>query len=315
MAHTFYFAHSAGVKRVKAPSGSVLQAFRASSVEMRVFNVGPGEAILLSLGSRTVLFDGGAIVKKSNASLGRALLAYLVARNLKLGAIVATHPHVDHLNALATILAEDDPPSLAPDAVYYHNDEALGTWLTETLWARVTALETAGRLIVVPVTAGVAGLGLPGVEMQHFVDGRYKPTPAYKSIFTIAWYGESSFLFTGDAYIEYENALLAGPIVGLLSAHVLKITHHGSQDGTGQPFVDQALPRLSVASTAADEGHRLESVVKARLDAYGKSFDTLGAGGDIIIRTDGRARSIGSVSGVLYEVSVEKPGWYYGQAW
>ena len=311
----FYFVHTDGIKRSKSPSGARLGAFRATALTMRTFNVGDGEAILLSRGAEGVLFDGGAGRKKVNEPLARALAAYLAQEKIRLRALVATHPHLDHLNALSALLAVDDPPSLAADTVLYHNGEAMGRYLSETLGARMNALSRSGRLAVEPVTTGMEGRGLAGVEMYHFVDGRSKPGPEYKSISTLAWYGSASFLFTGDAYAEYEADLLASPVGGLLRADVLKVTHHGSEHGTSQPFVDAVLPRISVASTAADAGHRLENVIKARLEKVGEVFDTFGRGGDVIVSTDGKASTRRTGTGVLYEVRVETPGWYLGGTW
>jgi beta-lactamase superfamily II metal-dependent hydrolase len=315
MPSEFYFVHAAGRAKVAPLTGGALQTFRANAVELRVFDVGAGEALLLSRGNRAVLFDGGAEQGRTNAPLARALVGYLTETNRQLGAIVATHPHIDHLNALAPILAEDDPLALTADAVYYHNDEALPKKLRETLQVRLMALASSGRLQVAPVTTSHAASELPGVELLHFVDGRYKPKPVYKSIWTLAWYGEASFLFTGDAYTAYEEALLASPLAGLLRADVLKITHHGSQGGTGKPFAGHVRPRLAVASTAPDAGHRLEPIVKKHLKPHAKIFDTGRRRGDVIVRTDGLQRTQSAVSGVLYEVVIERPGWYRSQAW
>ncbi len=312
---TFYFVSEGGIKRSKAPSRTALTTFERTALTMRMFNVGEGEAIVLSLGNEGVLFDGGGVVKKRNEPLGRALLAYLDAEGIALNAIVATHPHVDHLNALSTILAGDDPPSLAADAVLYHNGEEMGIWLTDTLGERMDALSGSNRLEVVPVTASAAGRGLTDVEMIHFVDGRWKPRPAYKSIFTLVWYGWASFLFTGDAYTKYENTLLASPIGALIKADVLKITHHGSDGGTGPEIADAVQPRISLASTSEHASHRLEKEVRDRLNSYGKVFDTYENGGDIIVRTDGRQRTSRGKPGVLYEVRIEKRGWYTGGTW
>ncbi len=308
---TFYFVASTGVVKTTLKRNEARE-FGAAALTMRMFNVGDGEAIVLSRGGEGVLFDGGAARKKLNAPLGAALADYLDQESIKLNAIVATHPHVDHLNALSTLLAGDPPASLAADAVYYHNGEEMGTWLTDTLGARLDVLTAAGQLELRAVTEPTAGRAIPGVQMLHFRDGRWKPRPAYRSIFTRVWFGFASFLFTGDAYWAYEDELEEGPLGRLFDVDVLKITHHGSEHGTGTQFVAAVDPRIAVASTAGDHGHELDQQTRDRLGPGPQVFDTFTAGGDIIIRTDGKQRESGGQDGVIYEVEIVQPGWFTG---
>ena len=311
---TFYFVDANSISETTL-SNRDERSFDAEALTMRMFNVGDGEAILLSRGTDGVLFDGGLERRKRNPPLGRALLGYLAQRNITLRALVGTHPHVDHLNALATVLEGDTPPVLSDNAIYYHNGETMGAWLTDTLGARLDSLTASGRLEVHAVEEAVAGQGPSDVQMLHFTDGRWNPRPAYKSIFTRVWYGFASFLFTGDAYFDYEEEFLSGPLSDLLDVDILKITHHGSEHGTGQAFVDAVEPRIAVASTSQDSGHRLEQEVRDRLGQGTKIFDTFTEGGDIIIRTDGRRRESRGGTGVVYEVRIDQPGWFMGQQW
>lgn len=301
---TFYLVSTQSITETNL-SASDQTDFNAEALTMRMFNVGKGEAILLSRGTQGVLFDGGAQRKKRNAALGQAIIAHLAQANIRLGAFVATHPHVDHLNALATVLDGSAPPSIAGQAVFYHNGETMGKWLTETLGARLAALAASGQLEVQAVQDVLAGRGLSQVQMLHFTDGRSKPKPAYKSIFTRVWYRSASFLFTGDAYEDYEDKLVAGPLGALLEVDVLKITHHGSDDGTGQAFVNAVDPRIAVASTAADPTHRLEPAVRTRLGGNTEIRDTFTNGGDVIVRTDGQRRQSAGHTGVVYEVLIQ----------
>ena len=96
----YYVNAPGGAVKIKKPTASVLSEFRVQALEMTTFNVGKGEAILLRLGGDAILVDGGAEVKKRNVALGRALRGYLVDRGIRLMAILASHPHVDHLNAI-----------------------------------------------------------------------------------------------------------------------------------------------------------------------------------------------------------------------
>ena len=304
----YYVNTPGGAVKIRKPTASVLREFRGQALEMTTFNVGAGEAILLRLGEDAILVDGGAEVKKRNVALGQALRGHLADRGIRLMAILASHPHVDHLNGLETLLVDDASEVLAPGAVYYHNGETLGSWLTDTLLARLNALGSG--VIQQVVVQGIGQFPGPGgTTMIMFTDGRWKPRPAYKSIVASVHYREAHFLLTGDIYIRYEDTLVADPATAPhLATNVLKITHHGSDHGTGTTFVEQAAPLISVASTAGDAGHRLERAVKRRLQPYGVAFDTYGVGRHVTVRTDGLQRLLGVHQGVLFEVELSLPG-------
>ena len=102
------------------------------------------------------------------------------------------------------------------------------------------------------------------VRIALFVDGRWRPRPAYRSVFMSLDYRHARFLLTGDAYHAYENSLLNSLAAAYLRCDVLKITHHGSEHGTSKDFADWASPRISVASAHDDKGHRLETVVQKK---------------------------------------------------
>ena len=303
----YYVKTGNGAVKIRKPGASVLREFREQALEMTMFNVGEGEAILLRVGNDVVLVDGGAVVKKGNVALGQALRGYLTDRGLKLMAILASHGHVDHLNALGSFLANDASEVWAPEAVYYHNGETLGPWLTDTLQARLNAL---GPEVItqVPVEGFGQFPGPGGTTITMFTDGRWKPRPAYKSIVASLPYRDARILLTGDIYFDYEDALVDDPATAPhLVTDVLKITRHGSEHGTGANFLEQAAPLISIASTAEDAGHRLERVVKTRLKPFGAVFDTFGLGRHITVRTDGLQRLLRGNQGVLFEVELSLP--------
>ena len=102
----YYVNTPGGAVKIKKPAASILQEFREQALEMTTFNVGEGEAILLRVGKDAILVDGGAVVKKRNVALGKAPRGYLVDRGIRLMAILASHPHVDHLNALEALMRQ-----------------------------------------------------------------------------------------------------------------------------------------------------------------------------------------------------------------
>jgi competence protein ComEC len=289
-------AHPNAVRRAK---------FANSHLEVRMFNVGDGEAILIAFPNRRAwLVDGGSgSGATKNLTLGQQLAAHIQQRNLILEALVPSHPHKDHVGAVAALLHER-PPLADPLTIYRSVD---ATWDPETGWlgdlkhelatlpspVNWVTLQNAHREVAVA----------DGVEAHLFAgssDG------AYTSIFLHLRFHQTRLLFTGDAHCAYEVDLLQRFGADDFRADVFKVTHHGSSSGTAQRIVNAVKPAIAIASTAADDGHRLEKDTLQRLRSNGlqrRILETV-IDGDIILRTDGEAFG----NGVLYQVELVAPG-------
>ena len=108
--------------------------FAASHLEVRMFNVGGGEAILITFPNRHAwLVDGGCgSGDTKNQTLGQQLAAHLRANSLTLEALVPSHPHKDHVGAVASLLRAG-PPLADPLTVYRSDDP---TWDADTAWIK-----------------------------------------------------------------------------------------------------------------------------------------------------------------------------------
>src|SRR6266508_1134929 len=284
------------------PNATRRTKFTNSHLEVRMFNVGDGEAILIAFPNRRAwLIDGGTGVGTAhNHTLGQQLAAHLQQRNLTLEALVPSHPHKDHVGAVAPLLRAV-PPLADPLTIYRSAD---GTWDADTAWladlrqalpaqVNTVALSDAHREVTVS----------DGVE-AHFFAG--SGDGAYTSIFLQLRFHQARLLFTGDAHCAYERDLLQRFGDDDFRADVLKVTHHGSSSGTAQRVVNAVKPAIAIASTQSDGGHRLEADTLQRLRNNGpqrRIFETL-IDGDIILRTDGEAFG----GGVLYQVELVAPG-------
>ena len=88
-------------------------------------------------------------------------------------------------------------------------------------------------------------------------------------------YGETTFLFGGDAEWDAEHDLVDS--VADLSADVLRIYYHGSNSSSTNVFLRAVMPTYAIISVSADNpyGHPLEGTL-ARL----------GDVGAVVMRTD-----------------------------
>ena len=306
MISDFFLVNNESIFQIKSPVGTALEDFRRNSIEMIMFNVGEGEAILVKTRERAILVDGGAEVKKQNTELGLAIRKFLLDNNIKLTDIVPSHNHVDHLNAVSTILQNPIDDLLADNVVFYHNGEVMPKGIQETMMSRINQLDQIRKQHVSEFLE-IDWFGQQKITM--FTGGRFKPRPAYKSIFMHIPFRGATFLLTGDAYIRYEEEFIEDDRKrSFLAADVLKITHHGSEDGTGKEFLDHVRPAIAVSSSTADPHHRLEQKVKDRLALHGTAIFDTHVNDNIIIRTDGYEWESDGDFGILYEVETANPG-------
>lgn len=321
MSSTFYRVMRSQPPVEVNPTKKVIKNMRGDALEMTVFFAGSGEAILLRRHNKAILIDAGVAGSKKSEALGKKLADYIEDPNktgvgLTLVAIVSSHPHVDHINAVPTLLSEIGSTNLSQNARYYHNGVDVAKGLKPALDSAIQASFGAARVVVVggngqhPNNGPIVPPLSPGVTIRIAVehDKEFESNPKYRSIFMKLRFREAKFIFTGDANNNYETQMLKLLPEPSHRQDVLKITHHGSSDGTGQAFVAKTQPRISVASTGEDTGHSLEQDVRDRLGPHGVALDTHTTGGDIIVRTDGKRRKLGGKYGILYEVEESSPG-------
>ncbi len=307
MSGNFYEVSENRSEKVSFPPRKEAE-FCSSYLEVRVFNVGSGEAILLTLPGRETawVIDCGC---HHNQDLGQALANYLKAEGLKLTGIILSHPHYDHGGAIETLVQK---APLGNTVTYYRSQDSYyhpaKPWI-ERLNKQLKALGSRlDRVIVKQNKMIEANLG-NGVRARMFSGKRV--SGGYTSIFLYLRYKAARLLFTGDVTCGYEVKLLTEFLGSAFRADVLKVTHHGSSSGTGKRLVCSVSPGIAIASTSADSGHRLEQDTLARLGGRPGKRKVLEThvDGDIILQTDGRFRDCG----VLYHVERDRPGQFANQ--
>jgi len=237
-------------------------------------DVGNGDAIAVSAGNETWLFDAGPPGEG-------AVRAPVVQRLLECGfdsiSVVAfTHPHADHIGGCrdamdvfhCTCLIDPgiDPPSpVYEDLLQYALDSGSSYQLPDP-----------GDRWILP--GGVT------VELEWLERGGGCPNEA--SAIYLVTCGGFSLLITGDI----ENETIAGITGNQTPVTVLKVPHHGSRSSLFPPWFRKVSPVLAVFCCGRDNpfGHPHGDVVEAWNETGAEILRT-DLNGNIFVYTDGES--------------------------
>jgi competence protein ComEC len=242
-------------------------------------DVGQGDAILIDLKDIEVLIDGG----DRSPGVVPCLKKYVDG---PLEAMIATHPHADHIGGLIDVLA-----AFQVQQVWYNGETATSKTYTDFMSA-VKAENAQVFQAVRGNTVGVDGLAfkvLNPVNLEGTVNNN--------SIVLYLSYGTVDFLFMGDAEREAEAAMLVRPDIPVPDIEILKVGHHGSNTASSEDFLTVTTPEIAVymAGVGNSYGHPHPETIVALNDVGAKIYGT-DIHGNIIVTTDGEK----------YELQLEK---------
>ncbi|MCL2045360.1 MAG: MBL fold metallo-hydrolase [Oscillospiraceae bacterium] len=243
-----------------------------SNGELTIYfiDVGQADSALVVCEGYTMLIDGG------NVADSNLVFAFLKKHNIEyLDYIIATHGHEDHVGGLAGALNYASV-GVAFCPITTYNANAFRNF--------VKYLENQEKSITVPNPGDSFMLGSASVDILAPVK-RYTNANNMSIVLKIT-FGETSFLFAGDAEREAEQDILAQGYD--LSATVLKIGHHGSETSTTYPFLREIMPQFAIISCGKNKyGHPSEDLLSRLRDAEIITFRT-DLQGDIICVSDGK---------------------------
>jgi competence protein ComEC len=201
-------------------------------------DVGQGDAVLLlSPSGKAYLYDLG--------NRERELAAALAGSGVDtLEAVLVSHPDLDHFGAYGAL-----------------RDVAVKRWyLPEVVrpdpaWESFVGALDASGADPGTLSAGDTLLWADGTEIEALWPPRHFPgSDNDRSLVLRVTYAGSRVLLTGDAEGEAESGLLRSG--RSLSAHLLKVGHHGSRTSSGLPFLAAVSARWAVISCdSAVYGH------------------------------------------------------------
>ncbi len=256
----------------------------AGELEVVFLDVGQGDSVLVTTPSGfRVLIDGGdGKGRFSRDQAEEVIIPYLRRAGIrKLDAVAITHPHFDHLGGLVSLLGNRkievgevlDPGARYPSSEYINFLQAIR--------------DREDIRYLQPRSGDLLDWG-PEVEVRVLGPLEESDNPNNSSLVIKLTYGEISFLLTGDAEWEAEEAMIRKWGFGL-SSTVLKAGHHGSATSSSAEFLRYVRPRIAVIAVGEKNrfGHpsevTLERLSRGRVEVYRTDIR-----GTVTITTDGR---------------------------
>lgn len=237
----------------------VLFEHRQSGLTVTFFDVGQGDAILISQGSQQILIDGGRDGSILLEKLGKAIPFW----DRTIETVIATHPDADHIAGLVDAAKAYKIGAVIETAMKSDSQ-------TYKVWQDVIDKEGCERVEAIFGEKIILG-GNAELEILHpfnKIDYTKEKDSNATSVVARLTYGKNNFLFTGDLPIEQELIFadksltpIGEPLI--LAAQVLKVGHHGSKYSTSERFLDMVKPRDAILSVGAHNtyGHPNQEII------------------------------------------------------
>ncbi|MCT4605668.1 MAG: MBL fold metallo-hydrolase [Marinisporobacter sp.] len=232
--------HTVKEENLKETVASERIAEVKGDLKIHFIDVGQADSILIKNGESTMLIDAG---NNGDADL---VVNYLKNQGInQLDYVIGTHPHEDHIGGLDAVINNFDIGKVYMPKV---------THTSKTFKDVITAIKKKGLKITNPTVGGIIPLGDAKGVILAPNSKEYKDYNDYSIVLKLT-YGNTSFLFTGDAEGLSEKEMMRNGLD--LSADVLKLGHHGSHSSTTIDFLNKVNPKYAVIMTEIgnDYGH------------------------------------------------------------
>lgn len=242
------------------------------TLEVHYIDVGQGDSILIRQGDQSMLVDAG------NNNKGTTVWSYLLHQNVDhLTYAIGTHPDADHIGGMDVVLYKIDCdtvmlPACASDTKTY--DE-----LIQTIGQRE-------QTVITPKQGQKYTLGKASFQILTDTDKDYGDnTNDYSLAFRLT-FGDTSFLFTGDAEKAAEQDMIASGLT--IQSDVFKAAHHGADTANTEDFLTAVHPTYCVISCGEGNsyGHPRAGVLN-QLRAMGVKVFRTDEQGTIVATSDG----------------------------
>lgn len=244
-------------------------------ISVSFIDVGKADATFVTAEGYNVLIDAG--VSKDAEEITTFLDRYDID---SLDLVIASHGDADHIGGMTSILNtyEVDKFLMYDVADKYESDTKIYNLMLDTLeenniditYAQAGDTFNFGSMVVKVISP----------------DHEYKDSNDDSVVVKIT-YGETDFLFTGDASQEVEEYLLKTNAD--LDCEVLKVSHHGSKTATTSEFLEAVDPEIAIVPV----GENIYNLPNVEVINRLKNYDDLEMyrsdyHGNITVTSDGK---------------------------
>lgn len=249
-------------------------------LSVMMIDIGQGDSFLIKFpNGKTMLIDAGS--SQFNYDNGERVVIPLLD-HLGVGKIdygMVSHMDNDHFAGFVSLVSEQrikkifkpDMDSTDKNDLYF--EQLLAIYNIHPNYYRDTLLSEAN------------------CQIYFLADTHVFPLKNFKindrcGIFKIV-YGQTSFLFVGDAQIK-EERYLTSRWKEFLDSDVLKAGHHGSKTSSGENFLNFVTPKISLISVGEQNkfGHPSQVILERLSNLHSKILRT-DSEGAIILQSDG----------------------------
>ncbi len=248
-----------------------VKAAASGRLKVHFIDVGDADCILIQQGDKSMLIDAG------NNSDEAAIKKYLLSLGIKrLDIIIGTHADEDHIGSLDAIIND-----IEVEKIYMPDSNTTTKYIEDVM----LAVRKKGLQITPPVSGETFKLGDAVCTILAPVFSGYEKLNNYSVVLKLQ-YGNTSFLFTGDAEGVSESEMIKRGFD--LSANVLKLGHHGSIRSTTNEFLQRVNPQYAVISVGKNNKYRHphKSILK-KLKAKSIKVYRTDKNGTVVAESDG----------------------------
>lgn len=252
------------------------------TMEVTFLDVGQGDAAHLKTPSgKHILIDAGRWSPAGNSG-ERVIIPYLRSLGIeKLDAVILSHPHADHIGGIPSILGEIEVEHII-QSNYEYDSQLYKTSMKISEEKMIPVYE--------PFSGDIIHID-PSIRIFVLAPDQAKPlseNPNNHSLALKIVYGQTHFLFTGDAETEQEK-VITDRYGDFLESNLYKAGHHASNTSSSESLMAYLNPEVTVASLAFNNyfGHPGRKAVN-RFHQYSNRLEFTSLNGAVRYESDGR---------------------------
>ena len=248
-----------------------------SKLKIYFIDVGQADSILIANNNKYMLIDAG------NNEDGPKLVSYFKNMGIeKFEYVIGTHAHEDHIGGLDDIINNFEISNFyMPDAVT----------TTKTFEDVIEALENKNLAFKVPEID--KNIKFEDSSINILYSGTDQTNLNDTSIIIKLYYGNTSYLFMGDAPSSVEREIIDKDI----KSDVLKVGHHGSKYSTSAIFLSKVKPKFAVISVGKNNIYNHpQDITLNKLQKIGAKIYRTDEDGTIILNSDGKDISFETIN-------------------